>query len=80
MIMEYEGKYVSLLKAGREENKTTVYKYAKQEENLCVSIIAIVAQVNYNKSSIAGISTAWKRRYWYRAYTDTEEGKEDDRY
>lgn len=43
MIMEYEGKYVSLLKAGREENKTTVYKYAKQEENLCVSIIAIVA-------------------------------------
>ena len=31
-IADYEGKYYSILKQGREENKTTVHKYAKQEE------------------------------------------------
>lgn len=32
MIKEYEGKYFSILKQGREENKTTPHKYAKKEE------------------------------------------------
>lgn len=32
MIADYEGKYISILKQGREENKTTAHKYAKQEE------------------------------------------------
>ena len=32
MIADYEKKYFSILKQGREENKTTVHKYAKQEE------------------------------------------------
>lgn len=32
MIVDYEKKYFSILKQGREENKTTAHKYAKQEE------------------------------------------------
>ena len=32
IITEYEEKYFSLLKTGKAENKTTVHKYAKQEE------------------------------------------------
>lgn len=32
MITEYEEKYFSLLKKGREENKKTIHKYAKQDE------------------------------------------------
>lgn len=32
MIADYEGKYFSILQQGREENKTTAHKYAKQEE------------------------------------------------
>lgn len=32
MIADYEEKYFSILKQGREENKTTAHKYAKQEE------------------------------------------------
>ena len=31
-ITEYEGKYISLLKKGWTENKTTFHKYAKQDE------------------------------------------------
>lgn len=31
-ITEYEGKYCSILKQGREENKATSHKYAKQDE------------------------------------------------
>lgn len=32
MTADYEEKYFSILKQGREENKTTAHKYAKQEE------------------------------------------------
>lgn len=32
MIREYEAKYFSLLKKGKEENKKTAHKYARQEE------------------------------------------------
>jgi len=32
MITEYEGKYLSILEQGGRENKSTVHKYAKQEE------------------------------------------------
>lgn len=32
IVREYEEKYFTLLKEGREENKTTSHKYAKQEE------------------------------------------------
>jgi transposase len=31
-IREYEEKYFSILKQGREENKATSHKYAKQDE------------------------------------------------
>lgn len=32
MIREYEGKYFSLLKKGRDESKKTVHKYARKDE------------------------------------------------
>lgn len=37
MITEYEEKYFSLLKRGKEENKTTAHKYAKQDEKTLLS-------------------------------------------
>ena len=37
MITEYEGKYFSLLEKGRNENKTTSHKYAKQDEKTLIN-------------------------------------------
>lgn len=37
MIREYEGKYFSLLREGRDENKKTVHKYARQDEMTLLS-------------------------------------------